>query len=151
MEQDPVVKRVKRDPVSLQAIRALELTNKIAREAHRAAKAAHLAVIQVLTDAGDVAIASVGSRKGEHWHPVYHAWLDTPAGKAAKDAAIPALHAHFAAQEAYWVTRADFKAARQCRTLSDLLTCDRSAVRIAAQFALADAPEPTPPAQKRKR
>ena len=42
---------------------------------------------------------------------------------------------------------ADFRDACGCQTLADLLTCDRSDVRLAAMLT----PEPAPPAPKRKR
>lgn len=57
------------------------------------------------------------------------------------------------AREAFVVavedTDADLKAARKCKTIANLLSCPRSAVRMAAQFALAL--EPAPPHPKRKR
>jgi hypothetical protein len=51
------------------------------------------------------------------------------------------------ADEAYL----DFAGARGCMTLADLLTCDRSAVRLTAMLTPEPAPRATPPAPKRKR
>ena len=61
--------------------------------------------------------------------------MGTPSDRAERDwQAVQAAHQ-------------DAKAAMGCATLADLVTCDRPAVRLAAQMALA----PTPPPRKRTR
>ena len=143
--------RARRDPVSLQAIRALELTNKVARETHRTAKATCAATDQVIQNAINAAVAAVGSRWVTDWGDTHRDWRNTPTGKAACAADTAAKALCYAARTVYWDARGDLKAARACRTLAHLLTCERAAVRLAAQMALAPTPEPTPPAPKRKR
>jgi len=146
--------RARRDPVSLQAIRALELTNKVARETHRTAKATCAATDQVIQNAINAAVAAVGSRWVTDWGDTHRDWRNTPTGKAACAADTAAKALCYAARTVYWDARGDLKAARACRTLAHLLTCERPAVREAAIFALEPtplAPTPTPPAPKRKR
>lgn len=142
MTKDPVVKRV---------IMELELTARTARETHRAAKAASLVAGQVVQDAMDAAAAAAGSHKATYWHAAFSVWCNGTTGKAAQSARYDAYDAHALAQDAYWAAKADSNAARECRTLADLLTCDRQAVRLAAQFARAPAPTVTAPIPRKPR
>jgi hypothetical protein len=143
--------KIKRYPATAHVIKALELKARTLREAGDEASHESGTALTIIQRAMDASKKSHGDTVGR-WTAaslaVYGDWCETDVGKAAyatRAASLAASNAHRAAEVE---ARRDLKAARECPTLEDLLTCERSAVRLAAM--LTPKPEPKPPAPKRK-